>query len=836
MTNAPLSTYRLQITPEFTFHDAEKLVPYLDRLGVTHAFVSPILQAAPGSMHGYDVVDHSRVSVDNGGEEGLRSFADALHERGMGLIVDVVPNHMTIPAPIWHNPALWAVLRDGHESPYFSWFDIDPGAEHGILLPVLGRPIGKTILDGELERGEAEVPQPDGSVRTESVLRYYDHVFPLASGTEELPLVELLEAQHYRLAYWRVANDELNYRRFFDVETLAAVRVEDLAVFDETHKTLMRLQSEGVIDGYRIDHPDGLADPRGYLRRLASATDGAWTVIEKILESEETLPEDFPVAGTTGYDALWRIQGVFHDPVGATELTHLWHTFTSDTRSFEQITRESAEEIIRGSLWAEITRLVHLAQRICDADIMLRDTTERQLEHAIIELLMAMDRYRAYIVPGEKAPATERNVLAEAADRAALEMGDDEDDLAALEVVTALAAGQGQFTPDGTLDPLRSEFVTRFAQTCGPVHAKSLEDTAFYRYHRFLAVNEVGSDPRRIGVDPGALHDFCEQMLESFPTSMTTLSTHDTKRSEDVRARLAALTEYPSEWAEHVARLHTASADHRGPLVDPQFELFVWQTLAAMWRLPGSRLAPLTKERLTGYLEKGMREAKVHTAWVDGNEEYEREVLDFALWALESSQVREILDEWTTLTFDSQRTAILGQKLIQLTIPGVPDVYQGNETLDLSLVDPDNRRTVDHDAHASRLEALLAGETPEGIADEKLLLVHSALEVRRDHKEAFVGPDTTYTPLPTTTSHAVAFARGHGDMPAEVVTVAARLPHVLETRGKGWHGAKIVLDEGHYTNTLTGEKIEGGTLELGTLLADWPVALLVRDKAENEEG
>ncbi len=836
MTDAPISTYRLQITPEFTFHDAEKLVPYLERLGVTHAFVSPILQAAPGSMHGYDVVDHSRVSADNGGEEALRTFAGALHERGMGLIVDVVPNHMTIPTPIWHNPALWAVLRDGHESPYTSWFDIDPNAQHGILLPVLGRPIGKTILEGKLERGEAEVPQPDGSVRIESVLRYYDHVFPLATGTEELPLVELLEAQHYRLAYWRVANDELNYRRFFDVETLAAVRVEDLAVFDKTHETLMRLQSEGVIDGYRIDHPDGLADPRGYLRRLAGATGGAWTVIEKILEGDETLPEDFPVAGTTGYDALWRIQGVFHDPVGATELTHLWQTFTSDTRSFEQITRESAKEIIHGSLWAEIARLVHLAHRICDADIMLRDTTTRRLEKAIIELLLAMDRYRAYIVPGEKAPATERDVLADAADRAALQIGDDEDDLAALEIVTALAGGQGQFASDGSLDPLRCEFVTRFAQTCGPVHAKSLEDTAFYRYHRFLAVNEVGSDPRRIGVDPEALHNFCEQMLESFPASMTTLSTHDTKRSEDVRARLAALTEYPSEWAEHVARLHTASADHRGPLVDPQFELFVWQTLAAMGELPGSRLAPLTKERLTGYLEKAMREAKVHTAWVDGNEEYEREVLDFALWALESEEVSGILREWTTLTFESQRTAILGQKLLQLTIPGVPDVYQGNETLDLSLVDPDNRRPVDHDAHANRLDTLLAGETPEGIADEKLLLVHRALKVRRSHREAFVGPDATYTPLPTTTSHAVAFARGHGDAHAEVVAVAARLPHVLESRGKGWHGAKIVLDEDHYTNTLTGEKIAGGTLELGALLADWPVALLVRDEAEDEEG
>ncbi|MDU2597577.1 MAG: malto-oligosyltrehalose synthase, partial [Dermabacter sp.] len=514
-----------------------------------------------------------------------------------------------------------------------------------------------------------------------------------------------------------------------------------------------------------IDHPDGLADPRGYLRRLESATGGAWTVIEKILEGHESLPPDFPVAGTTGYDALWRVQGLFHDPAGAATLTHVWRTFTHDSRSFDEITRESAKEVIDTSLWAEIARLVDLAQRICDVDIMLRDTTERQLEHAIIQLLMAMDRYRAYIVPGEKAPACERQVLAEAADRAALAIGDDEGDRAALEIVTAFASGQGQFTSDGSLDPLRAEVVTRFAQTCGPVHAKSLEDTAFYRYHRLLAVNEVGADPNRIGVDPEEFHRFCERMLGTFPASMTTLSTHDTKRSEDVRARLAALTEYPSEWATHVARLHAVSAQKRGPLVDAPFEYFVWQTLAGMWDLPGSRLAPLSEERLAGYLEKAMREAKVHTGWVDGNDEYEREIRDFALRALGNDDVRAILNEWTSLTFDSQRAAILGQKLLQLTMPGVPDVYQGNETLDLSLVDPDNRRPVDHAAHAARLEDLLSGAAPEGIADEKLLLVSRALDTRRHHRESFVGPDATYTPLPTTSSHAIAFARGCADSP-----------------------------------------------------------------------
>ena len=343
----PTSTYRVQLHQGFTADDAAALVPYLARLGVGHLFCSPVLQAAPGSTHGYDVVDHSRIAAEIGGEEALRRLSRALHDHGMGLIVDVVPNHMAIPTPVWHNRALWSVLRDGPGSPFADWFDLDPSGERSVLVPVLGRPIGAVLADEEISTGTAEIPQPDGSVTTEPVVRYYDHVLPIAAGTEHLGLADLLDRQFYRLAYWKVSDEELNYRRFFDVDTLAAVRVELPHVFEATHATLLRLQGEGVIDGYRIDHPDGLSDPRGYLRDLDEATGGAWTVVEKILEGEEHLPGDFPCAGTTGYDALWRVGGLFHDPRGALGLTHLWQRRTGDLRPFAEVAAESTEQIGR---------------------------------------------------------------------------------------------------------------------------------------------------------------------------------------------------------------------------------------------------------------------------------------------------------------------------------------------------------------------------------------------------------------------------------------------------------------------------------------------------------
>lgn len=823
----PTSTYRLQLHAGFTADDAAAVVPYLSRLGVGHLFCSPVLQPAPGSMHGYDVVDHTRISDEIGGEEALRRLADAAHAHGMGLIADVVPNHMAIPTPIWHNRALWSVLRDGTDSLYADWFDVELTGERSLLVPVLGRPIGAVLADEEITVGEAEVPQPDGSVRTEHVVRYYDHVLPVAAGTEHLGLADLLDRQWYRLSYWKVADDELNYRRFFDVDTLAAIRVELPDVFDATHATLLRLQGEGVIDGYRIDHPDGLADPRGYLRDLETATGGAWTVVEKILHGEEQLPGDFPCAGTTGYDALWRVGGLFHDPHGALGLTHLWQRRTGDLRPFDEVAEEATDLIISTSLWAEIERLTTLIHRICQEDIRLRDTTRRNIQKVVVALLGSMDRYRAYIVPGEPASGSERAVIEQAAARAYRRLGEDEDIVATLDTVVALVCGDEAGSAGRTGSADRDEVVVRFAQTCGPVHAKGLEDTAFYRYHRFVAVNEVGSDPDRIGVDPDELHDHALSMVRTRPDAMTTLSTHDTKRSEDVRARLAVLTEQPSEWAVVVQDLERATAAHRGDRVDGAIDLLLWQILAACAELPGATVAPLTGKRLDQYLLKAMREAKVHTTWTEQDADYEQQVLALGRAALDSPEVTRILADWTRRTLPAQRSAILGQKLVQLTMPGVPDVYQGNETLDLSLVDPDNRRDVDHAAHQERLARMIEGAGPDGIGDQKLWLTHRALVLRRERPELFQGRDASYHPLPTTTGHALAFGRGRGDGPVEVVTVVTRLAHGLAQRG-GWGENWISLPPGRWRDTLSGTEVQGGRTPLGGLLEDWPVALLVR--------
>jgi (1->4)-alpha-D-glucan 1-alpha-D-glucosylmutase len=795
-------------------------------------FCSPVLQAAPGSTHGYDVVDHDHVSEEIGGESGLRALAETAHAHGMGLVVDVVPNHMAIPTPIWHNHALWSVLRDGPSSPFASWFDVDATTERSVLIPVLGRPIGAVLADGEISVGIDQVPQANGTLREEHVVRYFDHVLPVAAGTESLGLTDLLERQWWRLAYWKVADDELNYRRFFDVDTLAAIRMELPDVFERTHALLLDLHEKGVIDGFRIDHPDGLADPRGYLRRLDEASGGAWTVVEKILEGEEQLPGDFPCAGTTGYDALRRVGGIFHDPRGDAGLGRLQQRLTGTAEPYSQVAAEATTQVITTSLWVEVDRLAGLVHRICQEDIRLRDTTRRGITKVVVALLASMDRYRAYVVPGEPIPGAQRQVLEDAAARARTLLGEDEDLADALRIVLALACGDEVGSAGRTAMADRAEFLVRFAQTCGPVHAKAIEDTVFYRWTRFLPVNEVGSDPERIGVDPDELHAHCRTMVRTRPDSMTTLSTHDTKRSEDVRARLAVLTEDPEDFARTVERLRDGVGGTEG--VDGAVELLLWQTLLGTCALPGAGAEPITAERLRAYLTKAMREAKSHTTWTDQDPEYEQAVLGLAGRALESPVVRAELETFTQRTLEAQVAVILGQKLVQLTMPGVPDVYQGTEVVDLSLVDPDNRRAVDHRAQADRLERLNGGEAPSGVDDQKLWLTHRALELRRTRPDLFRGREAGYAPIPTTTSHAVAFGRCREQRGIEVVTIVTRLPLGLHRRG-GWGQDLIVLPEGRWRDLLRPEQVggtwEGGSVLLADVLRERPVALLVREDA-----
>lgn len=810
----PTATYRLQIRPEFGFDDAAAVVDHLDALGVSHAYLSPILQPAPGSTHGYDVVDHSRLNEEAGGRAAFDRLVDALHERSLGAVADVVPNHMAVPTPARLNAALWSVLRDGPESPFAAWFDVDWSVpDSALLMPVLGRRIGQVLGDGELSLDTSG---------DEPLLRYYDHVFPVRPGTESLPMAELVGRQWYRLAYWRVADEELNYRRFFDVDTLAAVRVEDPEVFDATHEVLLELVAAGRLDGLRIDHPDGLYDPRGYLRRLHERTDGSWVVVEKILEGAEELPADWPCAGTTGYDALLRVGGLFVDPQGAYPLTSLLHEVTGVTEDFEDVVEQAKREVVEHGLYAEVVRLADLLTQVCHSDVRLRDHTSRGIRECVVELLVAFDRYRAYVVPGEPAPPASVAVMDAAVERARAHLPEERWDT--LELVRDLLLGREAGSAGRTVEAARAEAVVRFQQTCGPVMAKAVEDTAFYRWFRLTGLNEVGGDPLHFGVTADEFHAFCARTVRDWPTTMTTLSTHDTKRSEDVRARLAVLSEVPHEWAEAVRAWRDVATRHRGPLLDAATEYLVWQTLVGTWDD-----GPIAADRLVPYLEKAVREAKTHTTWTSPDADYEDAVRGFARGVLGDEEICTAVGGFCRTVVDpAARVGVLGQKLVQLTMPGVPDVFQGTEVVDLSLVDPDNRRPVDFGRRRARLAALDAGARPSGLDDEKLLVTSRALRLRREHPDWFVGPATTYAAVPASTGIAVAFGRGTEDG-VHVVTVATRLPVAL-TRLGGWGDHTVVLPEGTWTDVLTGHELVtgGGGVHLAELLADLPVALLVR--------
>ncbi len=786
----PVSTYRVQLHPQvegfgaFTFDDAAAIVPYLADLGITHLYCSPYLQAAPGSMHGYDVVAHDRVNDELGGPAAFDRLVAACRAAGLGIVLDVVPNHVAVSEPEDQNEAWWGLLRDGRNGPYAAWFDVEwDGADNPgkVVVPVLGAPLGE-VLD------ELEV--------TEDRIRYYDHVFPVAPGTF-VPgdALATLEGQHYRLAHWRVAAEELNYRRFFDVTTLAGVRVEDPEVFDRTHALLVQQVRDGVLDGLRIDHPDGLADPEGYLARLAEQTGGSWVAVEKILEPGEELPATWQTAGTTGYDALNRVLGLFVDPEGEAPLTALWTAQTGSDLSYEQTVEQTKHLVLSEVLTAEVNRLVELALRACRPDPTLRDTTRRGLREALVEVLAAFDVYRAYLPPEGPADDAARARVEHAAAGARAVRPERADEI---DLVARLALAEG---PDS---PAAREFVTRFQQTCGPAMAKGVEDTAFYRYLRLSALNEVGGDPGVFGLSGEAFHEACGAQQRDWPVSMTTLSTHDTKRSEDVRARLVLLSQCPGEWADLVGRLAPVLARHRGEAgPDRATEQLVLQTVVGAW--------PLSADRAVAYVEKATREAKASTSWVDPEPDFDEQTAAFVRGLLaDDDAVREVV-QFVERLDGPWRQTVLAQKLVQLTMPGVADVYQGTELPDLSLVDPDNRRPVDYDVRRSGLAALAQ-------ADPKLRLVATALRLRRDRPEAFLAA-ATYRGLDAG-NRAVAFTRSE-----TVVTVACTRAVAVER--DGWGDDAVALPHGTWRDLLGGTE-HSGAAPLAQVLADRGAALLVR--------
>ncbi|MFC4011727.1 malto-oligosyltrehalose synthase [Nonomuraea purpurea] len=708
----PASTYRVQLTPDFGFAQVAEIAGYLRDLGVSHVYLSPILQAVPESRHGYDVTDHSKIREEFGGATGFREMAQQLAAHDLGIVLDIVPNHMnTVNAPFW------SVLRYGPDSPYASWFDLD-WVEGKVALPVLGDDT-EPVVDGD-------------------VLRYHEHAYP--------------HPGHYRLVDWR---EGPGYRRFFDVSSLIGLRVEDPSVLFATHEVIFWLLDEGLVDGLRVDHPDGLADPRGYLERLRARAGEAWTVVEKILIGPERLPGDWACDGTTGYDVLNRVNGLFVDPAGREPLVRLFCELTGQPAEYRPVMARAKREVLELFFGAEVDRLARLTS---------------SSPEAVRELLAAMPVYRAYVVPGEEPPPESAEIV---------EMAAESCSPAVLPLVRKVLRGP-------------EEAVTRFQQACGPVMAKGVEDTALYRWYPLACLNEVGGEPDAFGTSVEDFHAFCAELR---PYTMTTLSTHDTKRSEDVRARLSVLAELPGEWAEAVAQWSAAVR------FDPNLDYLAWQNLMAAW--------PISVERFGDYLLKAAREAKTAISWINPDPSYERRLRDFAAAAVLLPGPGEFAARIEPYALCNS----LGAKLVQLMMPGVPDVYQGNETTDFSLVDPDNRRPVTYP------------RKPDTSWDAaKLLVTTQALRLRRR-----LGGAAPYLPLSAEGSaaeHVIAFARGLDARTRPMaVAVATRLP--VRLARSGWGTTFLALPAGTWRDLLTGG-LYTGRIPLAHLLGQYPVALLER--------
>jgi len=746
--SAPPSTYRLQIRPSFGLGAAAQLCEYLRELGASAVYLSPILASASGSEHGYDVVDFGRIDDARGGVAGWRALVDAAH--GMQLVLDVVPNHTGI-ADAAENEPWWEVLRLGSGSPYARWFDID-WTRGRVLLPVLGDDFD-AARDLRIAGDE---------------LRYGSHRFPLAPGTGSGSAEQVHDRQHYELVSFRRA--EQSYRRFFAVPTLAGLRVEDPAVFDATHREVLRLVGDGAA-GLRIDHPDGLADPLGYLSRLRAAVPDAWLTVEKILEPGESLPRSWPVAGTTGYDALAEVNALFVDPSAEAALSDLYRSLTGDQLSFDQHVEAGKRLVATTILRPEVLRLAGLCAGI------------EQAAEAITELLVAFPVYRSYLPEG----ASHLTAAVETAVRRRPALAD------------AIAALHPRLA-----DPA-DELCVRFQQTSGAVMAKGVEDTAYYRYTRFVALNEVGGDPSRFGSGLDGFHAAQAQRQLAAPQGMTTLSTHDTKRGEDVRARLAVLAEVPAEWSKLVGDLMA-----RAPVPNAALGYLLWQTFAGT--------GFIGRDRMHAYAEKAMREAADGTGWIDPDRAFEASVHAAVDAAYDVPEIRDPLAAFVERITPFGWSNSLSQKVVALTMPGIPDVYQGTELWEDSLVDPDNRRRVDFATRQALLSRLTVAPPIDETGAAKLWLVSRALRLRRDRPDLFTG----YAPiraLGPAGDHVVAFGRGGA------VTVATRLP-VRLARDGGWRDTTLALAAPH-TDVLTGRSWSGA-VRVADLLDVLPVALLVR--------
>jgi (1->4)-alpha-D-glucan 1-alpha-D-glucosylmutase len=887
----PLATYRVQLHPGFGFDDVARVAPYLAALGVSHVYCSPYLQAAPGSTHGYDVVDHRRLNEELGGEDAYRHMVAALAEHGLSHIVDIVPNHMaTVTGAAGRNAWWWDVLENGPSSRWAAAFDIDWSApeerlRQRVLLPILGDHYGRV-----LEAGDLRVEREGGSF----TVRYFEHEAPIsprtvdelltaaaeACGSDELASVAvalgrlppatatdlssveerhrdkevlrgrleqllaedpavaaavdralealnadfdaldaLLQRQNYRLAYWRVAARELDYRRFFDIPELVALQMDDPRVFAETHELILRLVKDGDVSGLRIDHPDGLRDPGGYFRRLREAVGpDVYLVVEKILEAEEAMPESWPVAGTTGYDFLNFVAGLFVDPGGEEALSELYARFTGEEVDFPTVAYEAKHLVMREVLAADVNRLTTVMLAVCERHRRYRDYTRHELHDALREVAACFPVYRTYVLPGRPPSDHDVATVERAVTDATERRSDLEPDLFAFLRDVLLLRLPGD---------VEGEVAERFQQLTAPVTAKGVEDTAFYRHLRLVSLNDVGGDPGRFGTSPEAFHAHNARMAEAWPATMLTTSTHDTKRSEDVRVRVALLSEIPGQWALAVRRWSALADRHRrgeaGEWPDRNTEYLLYQTMVGAW--------PLDEERATTYVTKAMKEAKRHTSWITPAPDYEEAVLAFVAGVVADEEILSDMETFVRPILEGGQAASLAQTLLKLTSPGVPDIYQGTELWDLSLVDPDNRRPVDFELHSHILRLVLNESPGEALALDwandgaaKLSLIRRALTVRRRRAASFA-EGAGYRPLSAEgekAHHAVAYLRGD-----DVVVIVPRLVLGL---GGDWAGTTLALPPGRWANALGTWEGEG-TAPLADVLAEFPVALLERTAA-----
>ncbi|HEX4114202.1 MAG TPA: malto-oligosyltrehalose synthase [Stellaceae bacterium] len=797
----PRATYRLQLNKDFTFADAARLVPYLAKLGISQVYASPILAARPGSPHGYDVIDPARVNPELGGEDGLRALVGTLRQAGLGLIVDFVPNHMYAG-----NGNLWweDVLRHGRASAFATFFDIDwnsanPLLKNKILLPILGKPYGEALASGEMILTAAD----DGGF----VIRYFDRTLPIApecfaaiaatspGAFDRQRLHALLERQHYRLAWWRAAADEINWRRFFDITDLAGIRVEQPEVFEAVHATLLRLYAEGVIDGVRLDHVDGLADPGAYCRKLRGQLDQlakarpesvpagpAYLIVEKILGRGERLPAGWRTDGTVGYDFMNEISGLLHDPAGEEPLTALWHRISGRTGSFAAEETAARREILDRSFAAQWETVVTALTEIAQGDLDTRDIGRAAIRRCLAALLARFHLYRTYPGPEEN----NEQFLAPALDAAKRH---------------GLAGDRGTLGRLGHW--LRHDFHgaagerarTLFQQLTAPLAAKAVEDTAFYRYGRLLSRNDVGFDAACFAYTRAQFHAAMKERLTRFPHALLATATHDHKRGEDIRARLAVISEIPAEWARTVESCLTANAGLRetvdgAPAPSPGDEYILYQTIVGAWP-PELTLADRSgceafATRLAAWQQKAAREAKLATDWTVPNLAYEQAARRFLtrLFA-EPGEGLQALAHFARRIGPAGAVNGLAQLLLKLTAPGIPDLYQGTEFWDLSLTDPDNRRPVDY---ASRRSALDAAPPAAQCADTwrdgrlKQAVIARVLAARRDLPELFADGD--YLPLTVTgpaADHVVAFARRRGTETA--IAIVMRFATRLMERG-----------------------------------------------------